>query len=112
MKIGIMKKSVIPELKNGAFSDNTNGYAYYSAGKLRNGSNSTGTDFAIGGYGPGDIVKVEFNTKKGTLSFGKNKGQMEKAYEKEEFKKGGYVPAVSTLIEGTKYSLTLPDLED
>ena len=50
--------------------------------KLRNGSNSTGTDFSIGGYGAGDIVKVQFNSKTGTLSFGKNKGQLEKAFEK------------------------------
>ncbi len=63
-------------MKKGAFSDNNNGYAYYSTGKLRNVSNSTGADISIGGYGPGDIVKVEFNTKKGTLNFGKNKGKM------------------------------------
>ena len=82
LKIGIIKKSIIPELKNGAFSDNTNGYAYYSTGKLRNGSNSTGTDFSVGGYGPGDIIKVQFNSKTGTLWFGKNKGELEKGFEK------------------------------
>ena len=57
-----MKASVIPEFKGKAFSDNINGFAYFSTGKLRNGSNSTGTDFGEG-YGPGDVIKVEFNSK-------------------------------------------------
>lgn len=29
-----------------------------------------------------------------------------------DFKKGGYVAAVAAMMEGSKYSLTLPDLED
>lgn len=29
-----------------------------------------------------------------------------------DFKKGGYVAAVAAMIEGSKYSLTLPGLED
>ena len=37
---------------------------------------------------------------------------MKQAFSVPEFKKGGYIPAIATLIEGTKYSLTLPDLED
>ena len=71
-KVGVMKKSLIGELKPGAFSDHKKGYSYFSTGKLRNGSNSTGNDFAQGAYGPGDIIKVEFNSKKGKLLFGKN----------------------------------------
>lgn len=62
-KIGVMKRSTILEgFKGKAFSDSTDGYAYYSTGKVRNGSNSTGNDFNQG-YGPGDIIRVCLNTK-------------------------------------------------
>lgn len=57
-KIGIIKQSEIPNVKK-AFSDIKDGYAFYSAGKLRNGSNKDGDDFKKG-YGPGDTVKVKF----------------------------------------------------
>lgn len=57
-KIGIIKHSEIVNVKK-AFSDIKDGYAYYSMGKLRNGSNKEGADFKKG-YGPGDIVKVKF----------------------------------------------------
>ena len=71
-KIGIIKASTLVEgFKGKAFSDCTDGYAYYSNGKLRNGSNSSGIDFGKG-YGPGDIIKVGFNSKEGKLYFAKN----------------------------------------
>lgn len=107
-----MKLSTILQgFKGNAFSDSTDGYAYYSAGKLRNGSNSTGDDFGKG-YGAGDTIKVCFNSKEGKLYFGRNDDELKVAFENVNFKKGGYVPAVSALIEGSKYSLTIPDLED
>ena len=71
-KIGVMKASALPDFKGKAFSDSPHGYAYYSAGKLRNGSNNTGIDFnGSEGYGPGDTICVKFDTIKGTLSFAK-----------------------------------------
>lgn len=69
-KIGVIKQSEIPNVKR-AFSDIKDGYAYYSTGKLRNGSNKDGLDFKKG-YGPGDIVKVKFDSKQGKLYFGVN----------------------------------------
>ncbi len=60
-KIGIIKHSEIVNVKK-AFSDIKDGYAYYSTGKLRNGSNKDGTDFKKG-YGPGDIVRVKFDPR-------------------------------------------------
>lgn len=60
-KIGIIKHSEIINVKR-AFSDIKDGYAYYSTGKLRNGSNKDGSDFKKG-YGPGDTVKVKFEPK-------------------------------------------------
>lgn len=42
-----------------AFWDINDGYAFYSCGNLRNGSNKEGADFNKG-YGPGDVVKVKF----------------------------------------------------
>ena len=35
---------------------------------------------------------------------------MKKAFSSDDFKKGGYIPVVATLLEGTKYALTLPDM--
>lgn len=109
-KIGIVKQSEIPNVKK-AFSDIKDGYAYYSTGKIRNGSNKDGTDLKKG-YGPGDIVKVKFEPKLGRLSFGVNDEPLEETFNSPELKKGGYVAAVGALIEGSRYCFTLPDLED
>lgn len=109
-KIGIVKQSEIPSVKK-AFSDLKDGYAFYSAGKLRNGSNSEGADFKRG-YGPGDTVKVRFEPREGRLSFALNDEPLEEAFCLPELKKGGYVAAVAALIEGSRFSFTLPDLED
>lgn len=56
-KIGIIKEDHIDQIKKKAFSDIPEGYAYFSIGQLRNGSNTTGTAFGSG-YGPGDTIKV------------------------------------------------------
>ena len=69
-KIGVIKQTEIQNVKK-AFSDVKDGFAYYSVGKLRNGSNKDGAEFNKG-YGPGDVVKVRFNPKEGTLYFGLN----------------------------------------
>lgn len=112
-KIGVMKADALVDFKGKAFSDSTSGYAYYSAGKLRNGSNSTGTDFRKGeGYGPGDVIGVEFNTREGKLSFSVNGSPLATAFTVADFKKGGYVASVAALIEGSKYALTIPQMED
>lgn len=56
-KIGIIKEESIEGLGKKAFSDISTGYSFFSTGKLRNGSNTTGTEFGYG-YGPGDLIKV------------------------------------------------------
>lgn len=109
-KVGIVKHSEIANVKK-AFSDLKDGYAYYSTGKLRNGSNKDGADFKKG-YGPGDVVKVRFEPKEGRLSFAVNDEPLEEAFNSAELKKGAYVAAVGALIEGSRYCFTLPDLED
>jgi hypothetical protein len=78
---------------------------------LRKGSNSTGTAFSTG-YGPGDTIKVQFNSKEGNLKFAKNDEALRVAFTEADFKKGGFVPVVAALIEGSKFALTIPDLED
>lgn len=110
-KVGVIKEDSIETLGKKAFSDIATGYAWFSTGKLRQGSNTTGTDFGTG-FGPGDVVKVEFNSKEGTLRFAKNDDPLKVAFTVPDFKKGGYVPAVAAIIEGSQYSLTLPGLED
>lgn len=44
------------------------------------------------------------------MKFGKNSEPLKVAYTNAEFKKGGYVPAVAAMMEGSKYCLTLPGL--
>lgn len=107
-KIGVLKHTEINNVKR-AFSDIKDGYAYYSTGKLRNGSNKDGIDFKKG-YGPGDVVKVRFNPNEGKLYFAVNEEDMQEAFTSEDFKKGGFVAAVGALMEDSRYSLTLPDL--
>jgi len=34
------------------------------------------------------------------------------AFRNETFKQGGYVPVVAALLEGSRFSLTIPQLED
>jgi hypothetical protein len=70
-KIGIVKEDAIEQLTNKAFSDLPDGYAYFSTGQLRKGSNTTGTAFS-NGFGPGDTIKVQFSSREGTLKFAKN----------------------------------------
>lgn len=96
-KIGIIKeKEIIDNPKFKAFSDSKNGYALFSLGKIRNGSNKDGAQFGKG-YGPGDTVTVKFDTKEGKLSFTVNDGKEELAFPSDEFKMGGYVAAVAAL---------------
>ena len=78
-KIGIIKEDSIQSLGKKAFSDVTAGYAWFSTGKLRNGSNVTGTDFGTC-FGPGDTIKVEFNPKEETLKFAKNDDPLKVAF--------------------------------
>ena len=111
-KIGIFKESEIAAFAGKAFSDVAHGYALYSLGELRNGNNKpTGANF-MDGYGPGDVIGVQFDGKKGDLSFSKNGGVMTLAYSQPSFKNGGYVAAVGALLEDSKFSFTTPPLED
>jgi hypothetical protein len=64
---------------NKAFSDFPEGYAYFSTGQLRKGSNTTGTAFGSG-FGSGDTIKVQFNSREGTLKFAKNDDTLKVAF--------------------------------
>lgn len=110
-KIGIFKESEVSAFKGRAFSDDVNGFAYYSFGSLRNGSNKQGANF-LEGYGPGDIIGVMFDGKKGELLFRKNGGPLTVAFTNVSFKNGGYIPVVASLMEESIFSFTLPPLED
>lgn len=107
-----MKESEITtNTKIKAFSDSRFGFAYFSPGKIRNGSNKDGSEFGKG-YGPGDIVSVKLDTIEGKLYFAVNAEEFQLAYDHVDFKNGGYVAAVAALHEGANFSLTLPNLED
>lgn len=63
------------------------------------------------GYGPGDVIGVLFDSKKGELSFSKNGGPLTVAFNNAPtFKSGGYVPAISALMEESIFSFTFPQL--
>lgn len=61
-KIGVVREKAIESLNKGAFSDTADGWALFSTGKLRHDSNSSGGELGMP-FGPGDKIKVEFNSK-------------------------------------------------
>jgi hypothetical protein len=53
---------------------------------------------------------VKFDPREGKLFFAVNDSPLEEAFSSADFKKGGYVPAVGSLLEDSRYCFTLPDL--
>lgn len=43
------------------------------------------------------------------MSFSKNGDDLKQGFSEMNFKQGGYVPVVAALLEGSKFSLTLPN---
>jgi len=70
-KIGISKNKRLTEI---AFCDGLDGYAYYSAGQLRNGSKTSGKQYgeSYKGTDKNDLIGVYVDLIEGRLLFSKN----------------------------------------
>lgn len=109
-KIGIVSFENEKENIKGAFSDISFGYAYYSQGELRSGSNKKGPLYGEG-FGAGDNVGVLFDRNKGTLSFFLNGKDLGIAFSKIN-KKMIFFPAVACLLKDESFAIKLPPKED
>ena len=104
-KIGVMKKKDDMPFDK-AFSDDKDGFAFYSMGQLRNGTNtSTATVNKDYGkcFGNKDVVGVYLDMTKGYLAYFLNGEFQGPAYMTAEFKEAIYVPAVAVLIEDEEF---------
>jgi hypothetical protein len=93
MKIGISKKI---DYGVGAFSDNLNGWAYYSIGELRHGNNTNGKKYGKKFKMTG-IIGVCLNMIDGTLQFSLNGEIFPVAFNEQSLKEGPIYPAISIL---------------
>jgi len=103
-KIGIAKKKE-DLVYDKAFSDDKDGYAFYSYGQLRNGTNNTANATKDYGksYGNKDVVGIYFDMTKGYLAYFINGIFQGPAYMSVEFKEDIYIPAVACLIEDEEF---------
>ena len=108
-KIGVTKNKLIDDLI--AFSDNMNGWSFYSMGELRHNSNNSGGAYGIG-YGVGDVIGIKFDQIVGNLSFYRNGKSLGTAFQSKEFTKFTFYPAIACLLKGEQISINFPERED
>jgi len=110
-KIGVSSDRRNPEV---AFCDFENGFGYYSAGQLRNGSKTSGKKYGecYKGTLKQDIIGVYLDLVDGRLFFSKNGEVFPTAYEGEEFLNTDFYAACCCLTKSESYELMLPQPED
>lgn len=102
-KIGIMiKKDNLP--CDIAFSDEKDGYAFYSLGELRNGTNQHTKEYGRP-FGNEDVVGVYFDTRKGYLAYFLNREFQGPAFMSMDFKTNTFIPAAACLIEDEAFCI-------
>ena len=106
-KIGICKTNRVTEI---AFCDSNDGYAYYSAGQLRNGSKTCGKKYgkAYKGTDDQDIVGVYVDLIEGRIFFSKNGEVFPTAFEGNMLLNQEFYPACCCLTKGESYEVLLP----
>ncbi|CAD8097596.1 unnamed protein product [Paramecium primaurelia] len=106
MKIGISTSDKY-DLKT-AFSDYNFGYAFYTVGQFRNGSNSNGFEYGVKFINTGE-VGVLLDMNRGVLAFSYNGNFLGKALCSEQLKKGPIYPCVALLHQaGFEYQCGIP----
>ncbi|CAD8091946.1 unnamed protein product [Paramecium primaurelia] len=106
MKIGISTSDKY-DLKT-AFSDYNFGYAYYTVGQFRNGSNSNGFEYGVKFKNNGELgILLDMN--RGVLAFSYNGNFLGKAISSELLKKGPIYPCVALLHQaGFEFKCGIP----
>ncbi|KAM3134223.1 hypothetical protein pb186bvf_013643 [Paramecium bursaria] len=106
MKIGVSTNKNID--LNTAFSDYPSGFAYYTVGQFRNGSNSNGYKYGVSFKNTG-VVGVYLNMNLGQLYFSYEGMNLGKAAEHASLKTGPVFPAVALLHQaGFEYQSLQP----
>ncbi|CAK60009.1 unnamed protein product (macronuclear) [Paramecium tetraurelia] len=106
MKIGVSTSDKY-DLKT-AFSDYNFGYAFYTVGQFRNGSNSNGFEYGVKFTNTGE-VGVLLDMNRGVLAFSYNGNFLGKAIATEALKKGPIYPCVALLHQaGFEFQCGLP----
>lgn len=78
MKIGVVTNNTFN--KQSAFCDESHGYAYYTVGGIRNGSNAAGSNYGVKFKEKG-VCGVYLNMHRGLLAFSYEGKGLGKAYE-------------------------------
>ena len=95
-KIGVCKNK---NVKENAFCDETDGYGYYSAGQLRNGSKTSGMKYGetYRGNKDQDVIGVYVDLIDGKLFYSKNKEIFKIAFSGPELLKDDFYAACCCL---------------
>ncbi|CAD8201621.1 unnamed protein product [Paramecium octaurelia] len=106
MKIGVSTSDKY-DLKT-AFSDYSFGYAYYTVGQFRNGSNSNGFEYGVKFKNTGE-VGILLDMNRGVLAFSYNDNFLGKAISSDLLKKGPIYPCVALLHQaGFEFKCGIP----
>lgn len=110
-KIGVSKTRRNTET---AFCDTQDGFGYYSAGQLRNGSKTNGKKYGetFKGTENNDIIGVFLDLVVGRLFFSKNGEMQGSAFSGQELLKGTFYAACCCLTKDESFELLFPQPED
>lgn len=110
-KIGVCKNRRNIE---SAFCDTTDGYGYYSAGQLRNGSKTSGKKYGttFKGTAHQDVIGVYVDLVEGRIFFSKNGEILGEAFSGEELLDGNFFAACCCLTKDESFELLFPQPED
>ena len=110
-KIGICKTRDVLER---AFCDFVEGYGYYSAGQLRNGSKSSGNKYgeSFKGTNKKDKIGVYVDLVEGRVFFSKNGEVFPTAFEGPDLLSAEFYPACCSLTVDEKFKVVSPLPED
>jgi len=108
-KVGVTKSKTLKA--NGSFSDDENGWSYYSMGQKRHNDNEKGEEYGKP-FGMEDTVGVLLDQYDGVLSFYLNGEPLGEAFQSEEFTNTPFYPFVSCLIQDEQFVLMTSDKED
>ena len=107
-KLGV---SLSRRLLDQAFSDSSDGFAYYSSGYLRNGNKGDGPKYGES-YRRKDRVGVYVDMVEGVIFFSKNDKMFGDAFRVKELLTQEVYPACSCLTKGESFELLYPQCED
>jgi hypothetical protein len=96
-----------------AFCDAIEGFGFYSAGQLRNGSKTTGSKYGKIYRGQNqDVIGVYVDLIDGKLFFSKNDEVFDIAFQCDSLKRNDFYAACCCLTKDENFKLLFPQPED